>query len=409
MAYAELANPPSGTTAIPADQLDHRTDEKIAAWLQERHDVAVSEKNVWAFWHSGFKSMPPWSQRNVINWVRRLGPDWTVHMLDIVPNSATNVCHFIGDMESMLPQAFNEGTMDGPTVGQHQADLVRLPLLYQHGGIWMDVGMLLFRHVKDICWNAIMDPESPFEVGGFAMQLRPGVESMMNSFIAARKGNSFIKRWHDIFLAVWGRQTNAYASNFHKHPLLRPIPLPKLTAEQLNAPEATVSMEFLGNYLTQVQCFERLRKIIDPNTGFNGPEYYGTHVFLLPSMSEMYYMQRVSSWQGPEEFALLSARLCNSDGLQDEVQIINGMLAGTATMKLSHAPPGEVPFLADIWSMPENQDADIAKGTVAAYMRYGSVRFNQIRDLEPIQVSVDTNGALRTGLLEPAATEGTTH
>ncbi|KAK4082093.1 hypothetical protein Purlil1_11316 [Purpureocillium lilacinum] len=405
MTVTGLIKPPPGTTAIPAEKLDRRTDEEIAAWLQERHEV-VSEKNVWAFWNSGFKTMPAWSQRNVINWVRRLGPDWTVHVLDTVPDSETNVRHFLDDMETVLPKAFNEGTMDGPTVGQHQADLVRLPLIYQHGGIWMDVGMILFRHVDDICWNAITDPTSPYEVGGFTMQLRPGVESMMNSFIAARKGNLFIKRWHDIFATVWGQQTNAYAPSFHKHPLLRPIPLPKLTAEQLNAPEATVSMAFLGDYLTQVQCFERLRKVIEPaEFGFNGPEYYAAHVLLLPSMSEMYYLQGVSSWQGPKEFALLSAK-STSDGddisLREEAsRVVDHMLANTATMKLSHAPPGEVPFLADIWSRPEHRDADIAKDTFAAYMRYGSVHFDQDRGLEPMEVGIDTKGALRTGLLEP--------
>ncbi|UNI24965.1 hypothetical protein JDV02_010678 [Purpureocillium takamizusanense] len=437
MTVTGLIKPPPGTTAIPAERLDRRTDEDIAAWLQQRHEV-VSEKNVWAFWHAGFATMPAWSRRNIINWVRRLGPDWTVHVLDAVPGSETNVRHHLllrddddddEDVEEaaagvVLPRAFREGTMDGPTVGQHQADLVRLPLLYQHGGIWMDVGMILFRHVDDICWDAIMDPASPYEVAGFTMQLRPGVESMMNSFIAARKGKPFIKRWHDIFTAVWGDATNAYAASFHKHPLLRPIPLPKLTAEQLNAPEATVSMEFLADYLTQVLCFERLRRVVEPGgvEGFNGPEYYATHVFLLSSMTEMYYLQGVSSWQGPREFALLSATATATGGgsgggdndkdeadeeaLRDEARaVVNHLLANTATMKLSHAPPGEVPFLADIWGRPEHRDADIARDSFGAYMRYGSVHFDQDRELKPMKVGVDTQGALRMGLLE-AGEEG---
>ncbi|GJN86993.1 hypothetical protein PLIIFM63780_010575 [Purpureocillium lilacinum] len=406
MPYEDLFQPPPGTSDIPANRLDRRTDGEIATWLQERHEV-VSEKNVWAFWNSGFKTMPAWSQRNVVNWVRRLGPDWTVHVLDTVPDSETNVRHFLKDVDTVLPKAFNEGTMDGPTVGQHQADLVRLPLIYQHGGIWMDVGMILFRHVEDICWNAIMDPTSPYEVGGFAMQLRPGVESMMNGFIAARKGNLFIKRWHAIFKTVWGEKTNAYSPSFHKHPLLRPIPLPRLTAEQLHAPEATVSMAFLGDYLTQILCFERLCRVIDPN-GFNGPEYYATRVFLLPSMSEMYYLQGVNSWQGDKEFALLSARATDDSedvSLQKEARrVVDHMLAKTATMKLSHAPPGELPFLADIWSRPEHRDADIAEGTFAAYLRHGSVHFDQDRGVGPMEVGVDLSDALRTGLLEHAAT-----
>ncbi|PWI65124.1 hypothetical protein PCL_07423 [Purpureocillium lilacinum] len=377
MSHEDLFKPPPGTSGIPANKLDRRTDEEIAAWLQRRHEV-VSEKN-----------------HNVVNWVRRLGPDWTVHVLDTVPDSETNVRHFIEDIETVLPKAFNEGTMNGPTVGQHQADLVRSPLIYQHGGIWMDVGMILFRHVEDICWSAIMDPTSPYEVGEFAMQLRPGVESMMNGFIAARKGNLFIERWHTLPQA----------------PIIEANPAAK-AAEQLNAPEATVSMAFLGDYLMQILCFERLRRVIDPN-GFNGPEYYATHVFLLPSMSEMYYLQGISSWQGDKEFALLSARATDDSddvSLRKEARrVVDHMLANTATMKLSHAPPGELPFLADIQSQPEYRNADLAKGTFAAYLRHSSVHFDQGRKIVPMEVGIDIDNALRTGLLKHAATEGTTH
>ena len=85
--------------------------------------------------------------------------------------------------------------------------------------------------------------------------------------------------------------------------------------------------------------------------------------------------QGLSSWQGAKEFAVLSTRLTDSgEPLGEEARgIANHILANTAMMKLAHALPGEVPFLADIWSRPEHRNADIAQDTYAAYMRYGSV------------------------------------
>lgn len=58
----------------------------------------------------------------------------------------------------------------------------------------MDVSTFLFRDLEDICWASIEDPNSPFEVAGFAFQCRAHFGQMFNGFIACRKNNSFIKR-----------------------------------------------------------------------------------------------------------------------------------------------------------------------------------------------------------------------
>ena len=67
----------------------------------------------------------------------------------------------------------------------------------------MDAGTFLFRHIDDICWKKIEDADSPYELAGFVLQMWPGVECMLNGFIATKRKNPFIKRWHDIFLEIW--------------------------------------------------------------------------------------------------------------------------------------------------------------------------------------------------------------
>lgn len=167
---------------------DCRTDEQIFASLSEYKPI-TSEKNVWAYWHSGLSNMPKWNQRNVIDWVRILGPEWTVRVLDSVAGSVNHVLQFAP--ESLMPSAFVDRTMDGPFVGQHGADLTRTACLYEHGGVWMDVGSILVRHLDRVCWNELEDANSPYKVAMFMLWgLAPG-----NFFVAARKNDPLIYQW----------------------------------------------------------------------------------------------------------------------------------------------------------------------------------------------------------------------
>ncbi|PNY22481.1 Uncharacterized protein TCAP_07126 [Tolypocladium capitatum] len=398
---APRERPPAGMALIPNEKLDLRSDEEIAAWLQTRHPV-TSEKNIWAFWHSGYANMPQWVQRNIINWVHRLGLEWNVHVVDHVPDSETNIYHYVD--RSFFPIAFNDYTMDGPYAGQHQADLIRLPLLWKYGGIWMDTGTILFRHVNDMGWKLIEDPNSQYEVAGFAVQTHPGRHTMLNGFIATRASNPFIRRWHDIYVALWGEATNSH--NFHKHPLLRHTPLPPQPADDMLIPYLRLSQESMASYVAHIAAFERLRKIVDPSDGFNGPEYYAKHMFLTQSMKEMFYLSVVTAWSGTRQFELLSAKRSGEGAVKDETwqtaeELINYTMANSSTMKLSHGAGGFESMLADIWDKEENSQADIVPGTFAAYMTYGSAHFDQTRELEPIKLELVTEDVQHIGVLEP--------
>ena len=94
--------------------LDTRSDQDILDSLS-RHAPVTSEKNVWAFWHSGVHSMPGWCQRNVVNWIRLCGSSWSIRVLDKVPGSPNNALNFVP--AEMLPETYVKGTMDGPYTG----------------------------------------------------------------------------------------------------------------------------------------------------------------------------------------------------------------------------------------------------------------------------------------------------
>ena len=195
-------------------QAGSRTDEQIALLLQTYQPVSSSEKNVWTFWHSGWTNMRPWCQRNIINWVRRLGPAWTVRVLDNVEGSVNDMQRFVP--AAQLPAAYNDKTIDA--LPQHLSDLLRLPLLFLYGGVWMDTGMLLLRHLDDICWRELESPASPYEMAGMLVALRPEPGPLLNGFIACRRGNVLVQHWHTVYCAMWEGKNNT--DGFHRHPLV---------------------------------------------------------------------------------------------------------------------------------------------------------------------------------------------
>ncbi len=170
---------------------DCRTDGEILESLTT-HTPVTSEKNIWTYWHAGVQEMPAWTQRNIINWVRLHGPEWTVRVLDTVPNSPNHALTWVATED--LPEAFVEGTMTGPYVGPHSADFLRGAALYTYGGVWMDVGCILFRHLDSVCWDLLADDNSPYTI---AVPLIFG-QFMANHIVASRKGDEFIKNWCSI-------------------------------------------------------------------------------------------------------------------------------------------------------------------------------------------------------------------
>jgi len=381
---------------IPPSQCDSRSDEEIILTLV-RYQPIVSEKNLWTFWDTGFWEMRPYVRRNIIEWVRRLGPDWRVRVLDHVDGSPLNISTFLPDTE--FHEAFNNRTMTGPYVGAHSGDVVRLPLLYHYGGVWMDAGTMLFRHIDKICWDVLEDPTSRFKIAGIAPGTEPENDVVMNGFIAAKKGNGFIKRWHDVYLEIWKGRTDCIG--LQNHPLLRQV-------KKVEVPESMqikfgIDNSLMNDYVAHALAFKRIRMLQDPADGFNGPEYWQNHAFVLP-VEETFLAQLMCGFDGQRQFNLLSQPregVDHKDRDRAAENLVQELLSFASTMKLSHGlKNNKLVHLSKLWDLPENADADIEPGTFAAYLRWGSIHLEQTRDLQPLPVNCGRKQVLRAGVLE---------
>ncbi|MCJ1462998.1 hypothetical protein MMC07_001602 [Pseudocyphellaria aurata] len=389
---------------IPTTSLDTRSDDEIVHILRAHHPV-ISERNIWAFWDKGFDAMAPWCRRNVLAWVRRHDPTWTVRVLDAIPDSPNYMYKFIGPEN--FPPAVNEGTITGSYKGQHVSDLVRLAVLYLHGGVYIDVSTVLFRRLEDICWAAIEDPSSPYEVGGFAYQSRTYFGQMFNGFIASRKNNPFVKRWHEVFVEMWRERTDV--TGIHSHPLVRHLGVlqPYDPCFGLNPDHRAFS-----DYCAQFLAYERVRLAREPGSedAFDGPAYFRKHFFLLESWEEAFRSQDVLEGRVLHELLKLERRpdAVSTDEQQRQAQTLaHDLMARSAVAKFGQGywRLGMPMALSGVWALPGNQDDDCIPGTWGAFVRYGSVHLDQKRHmgtfLPPIEIPEEKDVVVVARHLEP--------
>ncbi|KAK6527431.1 hypothetical protein TWF694_004420 [Orbilia ellipsospora] len=356
---------------------DNRTDAEIIQVLTSPKPI-TSERNLWGFWHSGVESMPGWCQRNVASWVRLCGPTWNIRILDMVEGSANNALKWVDP--SLLPEAFVNKTMDGPWVGPHSADMLRGAVLYTYGGAWMDVGCVMIRPLHRIFWQQLEDPSLPYEI------CVPWLfDSMMaNHFVAARKGNKFIKAWHDLFLHFWKGRRNI--EGIGHEPLIKFCETMGMGgyAKAGFIWDMKVDGFTLNQYASQVLAWWRLCIIDggDHEGEFDYADYAETHIFWIRGFKEMYGAQVVVGFEGQDLFDAFSTRLDadpESEEYQKAYKVVWGLLTKCCWQKVSHAKELTTrPDLGLLWSM--NDKTDAAPGTFAELLRYGAENFQQVRE-----------------------------
>lgn len=249
----------------------------------------------------------------------------------------------------------------------------------------MDVGAILTRHLDDV-WRNIEDPNDPTEVVGLATAM--GGEAMPdrilnNTFIAAAKGSLFTRLWHEVFSAVMNDRTSSL--DVRLDPLfahLTPFTLPGFTSS------IKASADAIGDYFAQFTAAGRLFALVDSSVGWDGPRFFQENLMLF-TIDEMFTQNFLTDWSGELQFAHLSRPRIEPVDRTDLDQLasetfVETCLERSLIIKMSQGIIPEPIPLAKIWNRSENENADIAPGTWAEYLRWGSVHLDQDRPLVPL-------------------------
>jgi hypothetical protein len=355
-------------------------------------------KSIFAFWHSGIQSVPPYLLRNVLNWYRRFTPlGWTIYVLDTVPGSALNVSNFLDtSSSSVVPEAFTNGTLNGGYAAQHTSDLIRYPLLLKYGGIYLDMGILQFGDLNWLWTEHIANPASPYDFAGFTMGDPPDGISIVNFAFMSGPNNPLVSRAHYILLKVWEGKTNTIGT--HHHPLVNHVPLmhvpQEVVVEDGENGTMVINDEAMTDYAIQIQCMGSAERWLDDADGWDGPKYVREHCWLYSMMNGAFAHEQMTSWSGQRQFDLLKEKLPETVETETEDQtfarkMVENTMAKSWCLKLGHGFSAKL-FGGDTLGMlwRKNTGSDCGEGTYAGWLRFAELHYRQDDAPKPMEIPV---------------------
>lgn len=147
-------------------------------------DPRALPRKIYIFWDSGLDTAPEMVRFCVNSWIR-MNPGWEVIFLDQAAADA-----FV--LRSALPSTLRPAAY---------ADILRIKILSQHGGVWADATCLCTRPLDGVL------PLLFCQCDFFAFH-RPGSDRLIASwFLAAAKDSAPMKGWDRLVEDFWKTQT----------------------------------------------------------------------------------------------------------------------------------------------------------------------------------------------------------
>jgi hypothetical protein len=154
-------------------------------------------KVIWMLWLQGWACAPRLVQACRRSWELN-NPDWTVSCLD-----RKSVGNFIDDY------AAREAVVDFDQPPEACSDRLRIALIAQHGGVWVDATAYCLRPLNEWLLGVLGS-------GFFAFENRDPDLLVSSWFLAAKPGNYVAQRWSEITLEYWnGRKHRHHYFWFH--------------------------------------------------------------------------------------------------------------------------------------------------------------------------------------------------
>lgn len=196
-------------------------------------------KIIWLYWHD--ENLPE-IIRSCISTIKEKNPDFQVMVLN-----KNNAASFLPGLNIYNP---------GNSV-QIYSDLLRINLLRNYGGIWIDASVLIFSSLE---WVSDLSEQSKYDLIGFYRARltknfdTPVVESW---FLAAPPNNRLINKWCDMFNPVADMGLDKYydmlrsRSNFYE--IKQNINIPKYLSLYLAYQLAVKEIKDVNLYLRCVE------------------------------------------------------------------------------------------------------------------------------------------------------------
>ena len=205
MAGAKLHTYPAGPYRHGAEMMERLLRRKYGSFLEQWRDEHPLETAqpfgldahipAWQCWLQDIDTMPPLLQR-----IRTL-QEQALHEYDVHLVSYANIDDYVE-----LPGYIHDKLHDGSITPVHFTDLVRVSLLEQYGGVWMDATVLPVRPVsKGILSTPFYTVKGPTFTFATACKY-PEINRWEGYFIAGQQ-HALLYRWmKDFLFEYWKRE-----------------------------------------------------------------------------------------------------------------------------------------------------------------------------------------------------------
>ena len=145
--------------------------------------------NIWCYWSQGIENIPSFPRKCLDNWKTILpSNDFKINVID------KNI--FLKKQNEISENFFDKLTY------QQQSDIVRLSLLYDHGGIWIDITSIL---TDDLSWVIDKFNKGYEQVGFYIIypSYKITKDVLENWFIAVKNPHNYIIfHWRKAFMRI---------------------------------------------------------------------------------------------------------------------------------------------------------------------------------------------------------------
>jgi hypothetical protein len=157
----------------------------IIIWFlcREKKNYNQAPKKIWTYWDNPIK-IPKTVELCIASW-KRFHPEYEIVLL-----TKKNYKGYVIIPEELIT---NQNFNDSP---QRFSDLIRLWVLAEHGGVWMDASILVKGSIEDWLFPRYAEFSGFYFDGHTKKKEFPIIE---NWFLACNKGSPFMKAWKDEF------------------------------------------------------------------------------------------------------------------------------------------------------------------------------------------------------------------
>lgn len=148
-------------------------------------------KTIWLLWLQGWDN-PPWLVKQVAESWEINNPNWNIEYVTL-----NNVSEYVNDIDYLYDKTKE-------IEPHHKADIIRLSLLKNHGGVWADATMLCMQPLEPWVEEAV-------KPAGLWMYHGRGGEMNKNGpaiwFIVSEKNSYIIDKWKSACDKYWENRT----------------------------------------------------------------------------------------------------------------------------------------------------------------------------------------------------------